>query len=208
MGLAEVTVTVGETGLLDWLTLAFVGFGALATAALAYIAFTEIRALRRTLSGERFIASELIAVLDAVSTAPETATTREPGSGAAVSELVRVEVGRHDPVFDRLVFEVSGRDPPGFEVEYRDEAALEDVGISGDAAVAVRLFPCRAHDQFGAATAVLRTRAWFPVVREATQVSDAGDTVEWMIGLSGTHHYLAYQLSDPPRVVVDLYRAR
>jgi len=123
--------------------------------------------------------------------------------------LREVRVGRHAG-FDRTVFEFAGDHVPGYRVEYIDKPARlcgtgEPAEIAGQGWLSVRLSPAQAHDERGRPLITDRERRpGLPVLRELEQTCDFEGDVTWVFGLSAPNRYRVLELSNPPRLVVDV----
>jgi len=111
--------------------------------------------------------------------------------------------------YDRVVFEF--RDGvPGFHLEYVDRP-IRDCGagdvkpIDGEGWLEVRFYPANAHTEAGQPT--LAERELFPrlpIVREIERTCDFEAVVTWVVGTASPHRYRAFELGDPPRLVIDI----
>jgi hypothetical protein len=115
--------------------------------------------------------------------------------------------------FDRVVFEFQGG-VPGFHVEYvdhpvRDCGAGEPQDIAGDAHLEVRMSPANAHTEEGKPTVPERElKPGLPNVREIQRTCDFEAVVTWVIGVGSPNRYRTFELTDPPRLVVDIDHKR
>jgi hypothetical protein len=115
--------------------------------------------------------------------------------------------------FDRVVFEFQGG-IPGFHLEYvdhpvRDCGAGEPQDIAGDAHLEVRLSPVNAHTDEGKPTVPERElKPGLPNVREIQRTCDFEAVVTWVVGVGSPNRYRAFELADPPRLVVDIDHKR
>lgn len=111
--------------------------------------------------------------------------------------------------FDRVVLEFRER-VPGYRIEYTDKPARDcDSGqarrVEGDGRLELRLFPARAHDESGEPT--YRPRELKPglgMIRELERTCDRNDVVTWVIGTASPQRYRAYELAEPPRLVIQI----
>ena len=111
--------------------------------------------------------------------------------------------------FDRVVFEFRER-VPGYRIDYLDGPARDcDSGqprrVEGSARLELRFFPARAHDESGAPT--FRPRELKPalgMVRELERSCARNDVLTWVAGTSSANRYRAYEMADPPRLVVQI----
>jgi hypothetical protein len=115
--------------------------------------------------------------------------------------------------FDRVVFEFQGG-VPGFHLEYvdhpvRDCGAGEPQDIAGDAHLEVRMSPANAHTEEGKPTVPEREiKPGLPNVREIQRTCDFEAVVTWVIGVGSPNRFRAFELADPPRLVVDIDHER
>ena len=111
--------------------------------------------------------------------------------------------------FDRLVFEFRER-VPGYRIEYVDRPARDcESGqlrrVDGSGRLELQFFPAQAHAEGG--EPVFRARALKPalsVVRELERTCDRNGVVTWVVGTQGVNRYRAYELTAPPRLVVQI----
>lgn len=111
--------------------------------------------------------------------------------------------------FDRVVFEFRDQ-VPGYHLEYIDKP-VRDCGsgdvrpIAGDGWLQVRLSPAYAHTEGGQATVAERElRPELSIVREIERTCDFEAVVTWVIGTASPNRYRVFELSAPPRLVVDI----
>ena len=134
-----------------------------------------------------------------------TVQVKRSGEPAVMAAL---RVAKND-AFDRVVFEFRDR-VPGYHVAYidkpvRDCGAGEVRRISGDGWLEVRFTPAAAHTQAGEPT--IRPREFKPAlasVREVERTCDFEGVVTWVVGTASPRRYRAYELSAPPRLVVEV----
>lgn len=130
-----------------------------------------------------------------------------------VATLTSVRAATHEG-YDRVVFELANNDAlPGYHVEYIDKPA-RDCGsgdakeIAGDAWLEVRMSPENAHTEAGQPTIPFREQTMnLQVIRELERTCDFEAVTTWIIGLSSPNPYRVQELSDPPRLVVDIAHA-
>jgi hypothetical protein len=128
---------------------------------------------------------------------------------AGVATLVAVRFASHAD-FDRVVFEFDAGALPGFHLEYVDRPVRrcgsgDATPIDGDAWLAVVMEPARAHTDAGAATVAPRERfSKLPIVREIELTCDFEAQVAVVLGVSRPNHYRAFELAEPPRLVIDV----
>jgi len=122
--------------------------------------------------------------------------------------LRALRVAKNDG-FDRVVFEFQER-VPGYRLQYVDQpvrgcAAGDLRHIEGDGWLEVRFSPAAAHTQSGEPS--LRARELKPAlssVRELERTCDFQGVVTWVVGTASPRRYRAYELSAPPRLVVQI----
>lgn len=125
-----------------------------------------------------------------------------------VATLIDVRTARHDD-FDRVVFEFRGP-VPGYRAEYVDRPVRkcgsgEVTAIRGDGWLELRMEPAAAHDDEGRATITARESALaLPVLRELELTCDYEAVLTWVLGVTSPNAYRVQELSDPPRLVVDV----
>jgi hypothetical protein len=136
---------------------------------------------------------------------------RDPVSGgddSAVGLLVDVRAGAHDG-FDRIVFEFEDA-LPGYTVEYITGPATQcgsgmDVEVEGGALLSVRISPANAHNEAGEVTVpLLELTPGYSSILEAESTCDFEAVVIWAVGLTEEVDFVVTELSDPPRLVVDV----
>lgn len=133
----------------------------------------------------------------------------KPRRHAELAILREVRTGRHS-TFDRVVFEFEGKSTPGYRLEYvdkpvRDCGAGNVVSVTGDGFLKVEIVPAHAHTDDGEPTIKGRERAPdLPVLKELKLICDFEAHIEWILGLSSPNRYRVLELSNPPRLVVDI----
>lgn len=111
--------------------------------------------------------------------------------------------------FDRVVFEFAER-VPGYHLQYIDAPAVGcgagDVkAIEGVGRLEVRFSPASAHTEGGEPTIAAREiKPALSVVREVERTCDFEGVVTWTIGTASARPFRAFELSAPPRLVVDI----
>lgn len=133
--------------------------------------------------------------------------------GQEVASLRAVRTAKHDG-FDRAVFEFSAETTPGYHIEYIDKPVRrcgtgEPTAVAGDGWLEIRLSPAIAHDELGRPTVEDRERALeLPILRELELTCDFESNVTWVLGTASPNRYRVLELSEPPRLVVDVRHAR
>lgn len=153
-------------------------------------------------------------------TAPETpfegnvvpvTATAEPDLETPV--LVDVRAASH-PGFDRIAFEFEGDGPPGYSVQYVDQAIAcgsghnrtNDLGdgTAPQAILQVQILPAAAHNQGGTATAPLKVEPNLSALRTALLTCDFEADVTYHLALTAVQPFAVSVLENPPRLVVDI----
>ena len=112
--------------------------------------------------------------------------------------------------YDRVVFEFSGDQVPGYEVEYVDGTVRacgsgDVVPLAGESALSVRFRAAQAHTPEGRSTLPSRTLAPnHPVVKEVKLICDFEGELQWVLGLASRNPYRIAALTSPARLVVDI----
>jgi hypothetical protein len=142
-----------------------------------------------------------------------TTPTSIPGSGGEIALLSDVRVETHAG-FDRVVFQFENPSQPGVAAEFVERPLLEDptgeeIAISGDAILRVRMFPASSFDTSvdparQTYTGPTRIAANLPVLVELVQAGDFEAQLSWALGLRGQVAFTLRTLADPSRVVVDV----
>lgn len=127
---------------------------------------------------------------------------------AATGVLRALRIARQEG-YDRTVFEFSGP-VPGVHTEYVDTpvytcGAGEPLRLAGDGWLRVSFQPAQAHTDDGRPTvAERRQQPALPVVRELAMTCDFEGEVTTVLGVAAPNGYRLLELSDPPRLVVDV----
>ena len=123
--------------------------------------------------------------------------------------LRTVRTAQHEK-FDRVVFEFSGRELPGYHIEYVDRPARqcgsgEVVRVAGAGWLLVRFTPANAHTESGEPTIKdTEIRADLPNLKELKSICDFEADVSWVLGLAHPNRYRVLELSNPARLVIDV----
>jgi len=154
------------------------------------------------------VAAETLRVAPAAAKKPAgVVQVKRSGEPAVLHALRSVEKDG----FDRVVFEFRER-MPGYHIAYV-EKPVRNCGsggarrIDGNARLELRFSPASAHTERGEAT--VRERELKPalsMVREIERTCDFEGIVTFVIGTASPHHYRAFELTAPPRLVVDIDR--
>ena len=122
--------------------------------------------------------------------------------------LVDVRTGHHEG-FDRVVFEFDIA-IPGYRIEYVQSPITAcgsglTVTIAGDAFLQVRMTPAAAHDGQGNVTVdTTELTPGLPAILEVESTCDFEGEVTWVVGLNEEVDFSVFELSDPPRLVIDV----
>jgi hypothetical protein len=128
------------------------------------------------------------------------------GHGLRVQRALRVAA--HDG-YERVVLAFDEA-VPGYHLEYidrpiRDCGRGEVVEVAGEGWLEVRLFPAAAHTEAGQPTIFQRAlQPRLDVVREVERTCDFEGVVSWVIGTATPNRYRVFELSNPPRLVIDI----
>lgn len=131
-----------------------------------------------------------------------------PQTDAPAATLVDVRTGTHEG-FDRVVFEFDER-IPGYHFEYIDQPVRKCgsgkvAPLAGDGWLEVRLYPANAHTEQGQPTVAERERMpKLPVLTELELTCDFEAVVTWVLGVESPNRFQVRELSNPPRLVVDV----
>ncbi len=198
-----------EPTALDVVIAASSGLAALGTIILAWLGFRNLPPIRRRLTDSQYIVGELHELLLQLAKSPRESVTEQRTVAEPVL-LADVRHARHDPVFDRIVFDFVHL-VPGYTITPLTEADLREREMQGSWGLGVVLQDCRSRYQRGvnkgtAAPLEIMGRPRYPALTEYRLVSENCDQVEWAISASGEALYLAFRLDGPPRLVIDLIR--
>ncbi|SFR42541.1 hypothetical protein SAMN05216203_0191 [Marinobacter daqiaonensis] len=178
---------------------------ATAVAATAFIALAGCGGVL----GERDGAGQTVAGPDATSTSEWTAGIIDrPQPDAPPATLLAVRTDTHEG-FDRIVFEFDER-VPGYHTEYIDQPVRKCgsgkvTQVGGDGWLEVRMYPANAHTREGRPTVTERERLTsLPVLSEVELTCDFEAVVTWVLGVGSPNRYRVRELSDPPRLIVDV----
>lgn len=133
----------------------------------------------------------------------------QPARGGPLS-VVAVRVANHGS-FDRVVFELKGRDggEPGWRVEYVDQPSADGSGdpvaVGGAAALAVRISGAGYPDDTGAQDAEsVGGPGGAAVVEDVVLGATFEGVYEAWIGTARKAPFRVFRLADPARVVIDV----
>ena len=185
------------------------GLAALGTCVLAWLGFRNLPPIRRRLTDSQYSVGVLHELLLQLAKSPQESIV-EPRSVADPVSLADVRYARHEPVFDRIVFDFVHL-VPGYTITPLTEADLIEREMQGPWGLGVSFADCRIKYQVGAncgaaAPSEVVGRPRYPALTEHKLVSGDSDRVEWAISAPSEAHYLVFKLSDPPRLVIDLIR--
>jgi hypothetical protein len=143
-------------------------------------------------------------------------STPEGDNGPGLTALLRdVRTGRHDG-YERVVFEFANDQVPGYSVQYVERPIIadpsgEEVSVTGDAILAVRLSWASGYDLTGDLGQVYTGSKWLPVgypaIQELVETGDFEAVLNWVIGVRTRPAFKVTTLTDPARVVIDIASA-
>lgn len=112
--------------------------------------------------------------------------------------------------FERFVFEFEGG-LPGYRVKYVNRPITQcgsgrTVQVAGNAFLKIHFTPAQAHEMnSGEVTVDDRNRMLdFANAQQLVDVCDFEGNVEWVLGLRTAGRFRVTELTDPPRIVVDV----
>jgi len=152
------------------------------------------------------VAEEIPRVAPPVAQRPAGIVERKRKGEPALLSALRIS--KNDG-FDRVVFEFRER-LPGYRLEYLDKP-VRDCGsgavrrIEGDGRLEVRFSPASGHTEGGEPT--VRARELKPalsMIREIERTCDFEGVVTWVVGTASAQRFRAFELSGPPRLVLDI----
>lgn len=134
----------------------------------------------------------------------------KPGGEQGIAVLRDVRTGPQAG-FDRTVFEFDPGPLPGYRVAYTEKPAHCGSGLAAEIAgndwLEVQLRPAQAHDEQGGTTVkTLERKLDLPALKEVQATCDFEADVTWVLGLDQRRPFRVLELSDPPRLVVDVKR--
>ena len=184
-------------------------FAAIATGVIASVTFRALPAIKRELTKSQFILDEMDELIRLGANGPEDETQGEHDVSEPVL-LTDVRTGRHDPVFDRIVFEFV-LSIPSYRIAPLNSISLGERDVQGTWGLSVRMSPCRVRYRSGPNQDCLAPRdtAAYPDLPSITHhrlVEEEETWCEWVIGSRHKSRYLAFELGNPPRLVVDFFR--
>ena len=115
--------------------------------------------------------------------------------------------------FERVVFQFDGVQTPGYRVEYIDKpvrqcASGQVITVAGDAWLEVRMIPAQAHDAGGGTVANRNRMLNYPNLRQLVETCDFEGHETWVLGVGFPGGFRVTELTNPPRLVVDVRRTR
>ena len=130
---------------------------------------------------------------------------------AGVATLTEVRSGRHEG-HDRLVFTFAG-EVPGYHLEYVDRPVRrcgsgDTVALPGDGWLEIRLEPAAAHTEAGEPTVGREAAVDLDNVERLVLTCDFEAVVTWVAAVGSPEPFRVTVLEGPPRLVVDVRRAR
>lgn len=141
---------------------------------------------------------------------PAWRTTGIRSEGPGGDHVVRdVRVARHGD-FDRFVVEFSGGGLPSWRVTpstgpSTDCGSGREVELAGRSLLDVEFTSARAHTEEGRSTLSEREpSAGFPAIRHVHMTCDFEAHVSWALGIAEDPDFRVFELTSPPRLVVDV----
>ena len=134
----------------------------------------------------------------------------KPDRGQGIAVLRDVRTGPQEG-FDRAVFEFEADPLPGYQIRYADRPVHCGSGLPAEVAgtvwLEVRLRPAQAHNEQGGTTVgTLERKLDLKALKELQATCDFEADVTWVLGLDQHRPYRVLELTDPPRLVVDVKR--
>jgi hypothetical protein len=151
-------------------------------------------------------------VLAALGAGAVTAAGAGTAAGAAtvpaVSTLTQIRAA-HQPGYDRLVFQFSGRLPAHYSVRYvpqvTGDASGKPVNVVGSARLLVRFTPAAGHDALGHVTYGATQRTYpLPGIIQVVNAGDFENVLSFGVGVARAEPLHVSTLTGPSRVVVDI----
>ena len=209
----------GDAGLtpLDYVQGVAAVMAAVAALFVAWVAWREVPALRKSLSRTEqdlhlaeFVANELDDLIQKAAKSPSEGTS-SPHNNADHVLLKEVRTGRHDPIYDRIVFEFIGG-VPDYEIQPLMPEQLVEFEVQGQWGLLVQMTQCGTKFRAGPSQgqpAISETGASpdFPTIRHHRLVRDHEGVCEWVIGVRQPTRYWTSELEAAPRLVIDLFRS-
>ena len=112
--------------------------------------------------------------------------------------------------FDRVLFTLDGTSTPGYFVAYIDKPVRacgsgNVVPVAGDGFLEIRMAPAQAHTDAGEATVADRNRMTnYTNILQLVDTCDFEGNVTWVLGVRSPNAYRVVELSNPPRIVLDV----
>ena len=170
-----------------------------------------IPSFKRRLNASEFLVGELSELVNISAYDPETTVAME--HQLPVPALLRdIRAGRHDPVFDRVVFEFV-RGVPGYTITPLKGEDLKKEEVQGIWGLSIKMRSCNVRRSDGPDAdhlAVEHPKRYIglPAVSDYRLVNEDNGTCEWVIGAPQQTRYRAFELDEPPRLVLDFFRQR
>lgn len=180
-----------------------------ATVWLAILGQRNLPSIRARLERTTFAGTETLDLLRRHAHTPwETHDHQSATAGRSLLKVVRP--GRHDPFFDRFVAEFLDH-VPSYAITPLSHAELLRREMSGRWGLGIVLSDCTLEFRSGTLEGVrgpIETagRPSYPALLEHRLLRTSEDTVEWALSTAKPVDYMPIELSDPPRLVIDLLR--
>ncbi|MFZ0392183.1 MAG: hypothetical protein WAN36_17100 [Calditrichia bacterium] len=131
---------------------------------------------------------------------------RQAPAGLTMANLTEVRTGKHEN-YERVVFQFSGENMPGFHLEYIDTPVREcasgrPVEAAGDGWLEVKFNPAQAHELDLPQGS--RYKPGLPLLKELIRTCDFEGHLTWVLALASPNRYRIQQLNNPARLVLDI----
>lgn len=182
---------------------------AAATLCLVWLGHNTLPSIRKRLERTTFAGEETLDLLRRHAHSPwVTHGHQSTTTGRSLLKVVRS--GRHDPLFDRFVAEFLDH-VPSYAITPLGHAELLHRKMSGRWGLSIVLSDCTLEIRSGALKGVraageIVERPSYPALLEHKLLKTSEDTVEWALSSATPVDYMPIELSDPPRLVIDLLR--
>ena len=194
---------------LDYVVAVFVALGALATTGLLVTALLVTPHLRRRLTTTTYVVDELDEMLQKSASDPQQ-STHHTRIISAPALLWDVRTGKHEDVFDRVVFEFA-HDLPSYKIVPLSSEGLSSRQVRGQWGLSVVMNPCLARYSYGSNNGQLAPRYTKGFLDSPTIVAhgltrERDAECEWTIGARSPTRYRSFELDNPLRLVIDFHR--
>ena len=180
-----------------------------ATVILARLAWREIPSIKQELTANKFVVEELGELIQKGAKGPHEQFVRKHDALEPV-RLSDIRYARHEPVYDRIVFDFVG-ELPSITIVPLTGDQLAELDVQGVWGISVLMSPCRAQYKDGPSQGFLAPRCiagspGYPTIRNYRLVTKEEAVCEWAIGCGYETRYVPTELDSPPRLAIDFYR--